>query len=133
MKHKIISAITVLIAILVAIGPKTIFPVCAVHSDMVMRCHYTAQMSLGLGISLLGLAIFLFLSRTLAFQKGIYIGQAILGILIILTPTVLIGVCESPMMHCHSTTSPILILLGVFVIILAVIGYFFNGMKKHEK
>lgn len=133
MKHKLISVIIMFIGILVAIGPHFIFPVCKVTSDMVMRCHYTAEMSIGLGLALIGLGILNFISQSIEFSKGLYCALSIFGALIIATPTVLIGVCDSPMMHCHTTTRPVLILLGIIVIILSVIGYFFLRSTRYEK
>lgn len=133
MKHKLISVIIMFIGLLVAIGPLFIFPVCEVTSEMVMRCHYTAMMSIGLGVSLMLIAVLIFFSQSIEFIKGLYLATGIFGTLVITTPTILIGVCDSPMMHCHTTTRPILVLLGALVIILSTVGYLFVRLARHEK
>ncbi|MBS7576717.1 MULTISPECIES: DUF4418 family protein [unclassified Enterococcus] len=133
MRRKIISILIILIGLLVAIGPQFIFPVCKVTSEMVMRCHYTAMMSIGLGIALAIIAILIFLGKSVPYIKALYLTAGIFGALIIATPTILIGVCDSPMMHCHTMTRPILILLGVLTIVLSLIGYLYARIERHEK
>lgn len=133
MRRKIISIIIILVGLLVAVGPQFIFPVCEVTSEMVMRCHYTAMMSIGLGVALAIIAILIFLGNSVPYIKALYLTVGIFGALIIATPTILIGVCDSPMMHCHTMTRPILILLGVLTIILSAIGYFLAGSERYEK
>lgn len=120
MKNKILAVITVVLGLLAAIGPRTIFPVCSAE-EMKMKCYYTANAEVVVGIiaALVGIAIILIDKNKVKLALGAV--QAILGLVIILIPTVIIGVCGSPMMHCVSSTKPALIVIGALDIVVSVI------------
>ena len=40
--------------------------------------------------------------------------EFIIGLIIVLIPTVIVGVCRNAMMHCVSVTKPALIVTGIF-------------------
>lgn len=133
MKKKMSSALTIIVGLLVAIGPQIIFPVCEVHKEMVMRCHYVAQMCIGFGIAIVALGMLTFFSHSHLLNKGVFLAQILFGALVIATPTLLIKVCESPMMRCHSKTRPILVLLGVGLIIINLISIVIIKEDRHAK
>ena len=120
MKNKILAAITTLLGLLAAIGPRTIFPVCSA-AEMKMKCYYTANAEIAVGIiaAIVGIAIILIDKNKV--RVALSAIQAILGLVIILIPTVIIGVCGSPMMHCVSVTKPALIVIGALDIVVSVI------------
>ena len=120
MKNKILAVITAVLGLLAAIGPRTIFPVCSA-AEMKMKCYYTANAELAVGIiaALIGIAIIL-IDKNKA-KLVLSAVQAVLGLVIILIPTAIIGVCGSPMMHCVSTTKPALIVIGALVTVISVI------------
>ena len=103
----------ILLGVLIAIAPRTFAHVCEVE-DMPMACHYTAQVALGIGIATVLLAVVGFFVTDAA-RAGLDIANAVLGVFVVLTPTVLIGVCKGSMMHCHMVTMPTLIVLGVLL------------------
>ena len=120
MKNKILAVITAVLGLLAAIGPRTIFPVCSA-AEMKMKCYYTANAELAVGIiaALIGIAIIL-IDKNKA-KLVLSAVQAVLGLVIILIPTAIIGVCGSPMMHCVSATKPALIVIGALVTLISVI------------
>ena len=121
MRKKIFPVLAIILGVLAAIGPRTFAPVCAAM-EMKMRCYYTAQAELVVGLlaAALGIGVFIVSSdRAKALLSG---GIALLGVLILLIPTVIIGVCQSPMMHCVVITKPVLILIGVLEIIFGTLG-----------
>lgn len=128
MKNKVsISIIYILLGVLIALAPTIIFPVCS--GEMKMSCAYTEKAEIGLGvlIAVLG-GISFFLSEKV--RAGISIAVAGIGILSVLIPTVLIGVCGSSMMKCNVATRPLLVVLGVLTILVAVINTVYLLKKR---
>lgn len=125
----------VLMGLLIAIGPQTFIRVCPSDGDMVMACHYTAQTELadGMLIALSGGMLALQTSR--AAQSAISLLLLQDGVVTILVPYGLIGVCSGAHMHCHAVTRPALTLLGAAVVVAAGIGLIFyqkKELKSHE-
>ncbi len=129
MKQRISFFLMMVIGGLVALGPQTLFKVCEVTEDHIMKCHWTAQAELGLGTALAIIALIGILSNNNIFQKGLHVGAVILGGLIIAIPTVLIGVCDNAMMHCRMLTLPILVVLGVMTIVIGLFNIFTTKEK----
>lgn len=125
MNKKLFAAIAqFVLGVLIAVAPRAFAHVCEV-TDMPMACHYTAQAALGIGIVIALLAIIgLFVVE--ATRAGLDIANAVLGVLVILVPTVLIGVCKGAMMHCHMVTLPTLIVLGVLTTVFSVIAAYLD-------
>jgi hypothetical protein len=84
--------------------------------EIAMKCHWTAHAELGLSIPLLAVGVTMFLSRRKESRRNLGIVGTTLGIVAVLLPTTLIGVCGNPDMVCNSTMKPALILMGALVI-----------------
>ncbi len=113
-------------AVLVALGLVTMivpsFLTCAAHGKAIqlpgggtvpMKCLWTARAEMGVGAALLVVGAFLFFSRGSESRRFLPILALILGILITLFPTALIGVCVNPDMPCVRLMKPILLLIGM--------------------
>ena len=59
-------------------------------------------------------------------RAGLDIANAVLGVLVVLVPTMLVGVCRGSMMHCHMVTMPTLIVLGVLLAALAAVAAYLD-------
>lgn len=124
MPRKLFAAISqIVLGALIAIAPQTFAHVCAVK-DMPMACRYTARVALGLGVVIALLAIIGFFA--LPGQGRIDLANAVLGVLVVLVPTMLVGVCRGSMMHCHMVTMPTLIVLGVLLAVLAAVAVYLD-------
>ena len=121
-KNYIFGALFAIAGLLIAIGPKTIFAVCASDGEMIMKCFYVAQTEIAIGAAIAILGIVLIFLKNSAAQITASIALALNGITAILIPNVLIGVCKSEHMHCNAVTRPALNILGALIIVLAVIG-----------
>ena len=121
-KNYIFGALFVIAGLFIAIGPKTIFAVCNSDGEMTMKCFYVAQTELAIGIAIAVLGVVLAILKDSAAQITASIALALNGIITILIPDVLIGVCKSAHMHCNAGTRPALNILGAVVIILAILG-----------
>ena len=109
----------IITGLLIAFGPQSIFHVCRSDGDMVMRCFYTAQAELGIGllITVLGI-VFLFEKKKIA-QITTAVGIAFSSVIAFLIPNVLIGVCGSAHMHCKAVTQPALTLISIITFIIS--------------
>ncbi len=153
-KNIILGSVLIILGLLIAVGPQTIFPVCgakattdssqsmsenmnmfsegnagaAAMSPKKMACNYTAKAELGAGgfIAILGV-LFLILKDDKT-RLGIGIASALQGILVILYPTVLMGVCGSVHMGCNAVTRPALVILGVITLLIS--GYAIVSYQK---
>ena len=125
MPRKLFAAISqIVLGALIAIAPQIFAHVCAVK-DMPMACHYTARVALGLGVVIALLAIIGFFTPSRV-RAGLDIANAVLGVLVVLVPTMLVGVCRGSMMHCHMVTMPTLIVLGVLLAVLAAVAAYLD-------
>lgn len=103
-------------------------------SNKVMKCHWTARAELGTGlvIALLGLLMLIF--RSAQIKLGLSIALGLNGILALLIPTVLIGVCGNVKMTCRSLTLPALVILASVVTIAAAANafYLYHSNRKEQ-
>jgi len=134
---KVLAVLLAFLAVLISVVP--IFTDCQSEGYMLtlengkqvpMKCHWTAIAEIGLGVPAFFLGVFLFFSHNR--ETRIYIGLlgAILGVFIILFPTLLIGVCSSADHTCNLFMKPFLILAGSLVIVISLITTvvsFFRG------
>ena len=131
-KNKITGIITAAAGLITALIPTVIFKVCEAMDGKFMKCHWTAQTEVYIGIAVILLGILISLSREKAASAAFSVASAINGILIILIPTVVIGVCGSPDMPCNSGTRPALIIAGSLIVIAGLInaGLYISSKKK---
>ncbi len=101
-------------------------------ANTVMRCHWTAQAEIGLGIEIALLGFLLFVFRSRQIRLGLSLALILNGILTMLVPTVLIGVCDSEHMVCRSLTLPALVILASTVIVISVVNVFFLLNSKSK-
>ena len=134
-KKYILGLLFIIIGLAVAIGPRTIFYVCEPSEDMIMRCYYTAQTELALGVEIAIFGVIMAIQKSRTAQAATSISLALSGIFTFLVPNVLIGVCDGVHMHCHAVAKPALSLLGVAVIIVSIISFvllYRKGTKNYE-
>ncbi|MEA4902228.1 DUF4418 family protein [Desulfitobacterium sp.] len=120
-----------LLGLLISLIPFQLSPVCQKLVEMQngnmshMKCHYTGQAEVYLGILVLAVSLLLLLSKGGA-RRYLGLVQAVLGVIVILMPTPFgIGICMTATMACH-TTAKFLYVLGALLIALGL----FMGLKK---
>ena len=121
-KNKITGIVIALLGLLTALIPTVIFKVCAAMDGKFMKCHWTSQVEVALGIAVLVLGLLIVLAKENAASSAYAVASAINGVLVILIPTVVIGVCGSADMPCHSGTKPALIIAGSLIVVVALIN-----------
>ncbi|MFT3951208.1 MAG: DUF4418 family protein [Oscillospiraceae bacterium] len=140
MKNRIFSgAVFLILGLIIALGPQSLFAVCgggfckeqpAMGGHM--ACWYTGQAALGIGgvIALEGVLLFFFRNKHV--RAGLSIAVALSGVLTVLTPTVLTGVCKMADMHCRELTLPALAVAGVLTALLAAGNAAYLLLAKKE-
>lgn len=123
MKERLFSGILyIVLGFLTALGPILLFPVCGPMDDgRFMKCHWTGQAELGIGLVIGILGIILLLIKSKQIRIGIEIAIALQFVIVLLIPGGLIGVCGGAHMRCHSLTWPILNILGAIGILYAIL------------
>ncbi|SIO39806.1 DUF4418 family protein [Fibrobacter sp. UWB11] len=124
------GSITVLLGTIVSLLSFVLLPFCKHMDGIVMRCHYTSITDgfVGIAIALVGIA-YLLLPKA---QKALSFAVIALGVITSLVPTVIVGVCSHPHMHCHSISSPVLQLVGIVIALFAVANIAFLASRNFE-
>jgi hypothetical protein len=96
-----------------------------------MKCHWTAIAELSIAIPLGLSGIFMVFGKHNETRRVIGALGIVLGALVILLPTTLIGVCANPAMDCNKIMKPGLILTGGLAIATCLV-ILFNSRKLVE-
>lgn len=127
-KNKVAGLVGSIIGLLIIFTPFYLAPVCqglleTISGKMVhMRCHYTGQAEVYLGILTLIISLMILFSQGKARR---YLGfiLAALGVMVIMMPTNLgIGICMSPM-ECHTTAKYLYVYGGLLTVGGLVLGF----------
>ena len=120
--NKTMGIIIIILALVIAIVP--IFTDCLANGrtlttadgrSVPMKCHWTALAEIGLAVPLALIGVLNFTSKRKETLRSLNLISLALGTLVILFPTVLIGVCPNEMMPCNMIEKPTLILSGILV------------------
>lgn len=122
-KDKIIGAIYCIIGLLIALGPKFLFPVCAGLKDdgTPMKCFYTSQVTIGLGMGIVMFGLILMLLKEKTAKIVSSAGVLFLTVMTYLIPNVLIGVCKTDTMRCRMLTLPSLNIISLVALIVCAV------------
>ena len=124
------GSITVVLGTIVSLLSFVLLPFCKPMENIVMRCHYTSIVDgfVGIAIAFVGIA-YLLLPKT---RKALTYTVIALGVLTSFVPTVIVGVCLHPHMHCHSISSPVLQLVGIVIALFGVANIAFLTSRNFE-
>ena len=122
MKQKVVSIVSGILALLLAVGPWTLFQACPT-TEKVMKCHWCCRAVIPVAIILLVITVLqLLIKDTKLFRKLSLVG--IVGFIMpILLTTLLIGGCMKPEMACNVVAFPVINTLSSVGIVLQVIGF----------
>jgi hypothetical protein len=81
-----------------------------------MKCHWTGVAEIAVGVPLVGVGLMMIPSRRKVSLMNLGIMGSILGIMAVLLPNKLIGVCSSSML-CNTVMQPTLTALGAVAIV----------------
>jgi hypothetical protein len=119
---KVAGVLIMILALVIGIVPQVTD--CAAHGrtlalaaggTTLMKCHWSAMAEIALAVPLFVLGALMAFGRSKENKRNLGIMGTVLGALVILVPTTLIGVCANNMMTCRSLMLPTLILSGTIV------------------
>ena len=96
-----------------------------------MKCYWSAQAELAMGVSLFALGVLLMYSRSGETARALSLGSMVLGAFTILIPTLLIGVCTDMSASCNLIMRPAMIFVGGLVIA-ASLGSLLASWRRPE-
>lgn len=135
-KSMILSVVEAIHAIVLILTAKVFAPVCtgmvktAAGKEIPMKCHYTSQILVLLGIILLVNAIVYAIKKDAFTSGAILIAVSVVAILV-LNPSIGVGICKSPEMACN-LTAPIVKVVGGIGAIIGLVSVFL-GTKENKK
>ncbi|MDR2601474.1 MAG: DUF4418 family protein [Spirochaetaceae bacterium] len=123
MKIRIISGVAAIaLGLLIALGPQFLFKVCEptptlLHtSGNFMKCHWTAQAEVGVGVLIAALGIALMIFASPKTRLGLVIGILLSGVLALLIPHALIGGCGMDAMQCRKVAFPAITVISILLL-----------------
>lgn len=136
---KVIGGLLIALALLIGIVP--MFSDCqsqgrsltlANGREIPMKCHWTGLAELALAAPLLVVGALMITSKGAESLRNLSLTGGVAGILVILLPATLIGVCANPDMRCNAVMKPSLILSGSLVVALGLVGVMRSLRRKEE-
>jgi hypothetical protein len=136
---KIIAGLMILLALATGILP--LFTDCqsqgraltlADGRSIPMKCHWTGIAEIALAVPLLVTGLLMASSKRRETLRTLAVLGGVLGVFVILLPTVLIGVCANGDMICNSIMRPALILGGGLIVALSLVGLVRSWGSKGE-
>lgn len=133
---KILAVVLIILALVVIIVPQ--FTNCSADGrsltlengkKVAMKCTWSARAELALGIPLLLVGLLMVLARAKETIRALSVMGAALGVLILLIPTTIIGVCLSADMLCNSILKPTMIVAGILTILVSLAALFLSWRK----
>ena len=95
-----------------------------------MRCYWTARAELGVALPLLVGGVLFFFSRRKETRRALAVLVCALGVVAMLLPTVLIGVCSTSSAECNTTMRPILLVAGGLTVAIGLIALVRNELSN---
>ena len=125
MKNKYdVRALLLVLGLLIAIGPQKIFPVCEFNPEKAMKCHWMGRAEIGVGAVVALIGVLQMVMDHAKVRMGLSMAAVPMGLLTLLLPTKLIGVCMNQHMRCVTLTRPALLILGIAVMAVAGLSAF---------
>jgi hypothetical protein len=134
---KVMGIVLIVVALVIAVVPQ--FTDCYSQGHQIelpngkltpMKCHWSAIGEIGIAVPLLAVGVIMLISKRKETLFALSIIGLILGALIVLIPTQMIGVCATPTMICVTTMKPILLISGVVAIIASLISILYAARIK---
>lgn len=129
MQKKLSPYLSLVAAILLAVGPWTLFPVCPV-GEKVMRCHWAAMAIMPLAVILALVALLqIFSKEAETFRKLALVGS-VSALMPLGVTSFLIGGCMKAEMSCNAKAFPALNIISLIALAVQVWAIFYRPQKK---
>jgi hypothetical protein len=98
-----------------------------------MKCHWTGRAELVAALPLLAIGAMMTRSRRRETLRALSAIGILLGALVILLPTALIGVCANPDMLCNMVMRPTLVFAGTLIILTSAAGLWLASSMESQQ
>jgi hypothetical protein len=98
--------------------------------DMFMKCHWSAQAEIGVGVLIAALGLALVFFANTKTRLGLTVGIFLSGVLALLIPHALIGGCSMHSMPCRKTTFPAITVISILLLTATVLNAVYLARKK---
>jgi hypothetical protein len=96
-----------------------------------MKCLWTARAEIGVAVPLFIIGALLLVSRRKETRRALAIPAAALGVVAILLPTALIGVCASNGAVCRTTLLPSMLITGGLAVAASMVMLLVNELRPY--
>lgn len=135
-----VGIVVIVLGVLVALIPIVIFPVCGNMIELMngksifMKCHWTAMAEVLLGILMVFDGMLIMIFKNWEARIALSIMSFLFGLIVLLIPTVVIGMCETATMACRVGTEPALIVMSVITMIVGIgnILFLISSIKSEQ-
>lgn len=129
-KNQVWALIVIILGVVVILIPWYLFPVCGVGRyappfgtlPRMHGCDGTLKAATVLGVLLVFAGVLPLFLRQLWAGIVSAASTVVIGVLVILFPTIITGVCKVPTMPCVFGTKPALVIAGIVLIVAGCIG-----------
>lgn len=133
-KNNLVGLGLLLLGVLLALGTKWLFPTCdPTESGTWMKCHWSGQVSIGIGAVIAVLAVVFLLVPSRFVRAGLSLAAVPIGLFNLAAVYGLIGLCGSAMMRCRAVTQPGVTILSLAVILLGAANGIRSLGAEHRK
>jgi hypothetical protein len=98
--------------------------------EVPMKCYWTSRVAFAVAVPIFVVGIMLTFNRSAETRRALAILVGILGLVVVLLPTSIIGVCMHPGASCNLVMKPTLIFSGILVI---AVSLFLGAVSKERK
>ena len=123
-KFSITNCLLLVLSVFLCLGTTFIFHACPIKDDgSWMRCHWAQIIVSAIGFSLAILALVRFFINS---EKTV--GSAFA----LITPQILIPLCQMKMMRCHTVTRPAVIINSAAIFVISLVDLILNSKNKNN-
>ncbi|MDR0442616.1 MAG: DUF4418 family protein [Treponema sp.] len=131
MKRATITGIVaVVLGMLIALGPRVLFKICAHREGAFPLCYWTAQAEIGVGLLIAALGLCMLVFTDPKTHLGLGIGIFFAGFIALFLPHSLIGGCAAEDMACRQVAFPALTVESIVLMAYSAVVVAYGEIKK---
>lgn len=128
------SILLVILSFAFVLGEQTFAGPCPVMPNgKFMVCHCAGQAVFGVGSVLIFLSFMHLLFKDDGIRRGLDLALAANSVLLIFIPGHLINLCMKNTMRCHTIMEPFVLVMGVLIIAVAVVDFYFRYRRVKKE
>jgi len=131
-QYKLTVVANLVFGVLLILFAQVILPICRPMGGVSMRCGTSATVESFLGLSLLLVAVI----AAGLIKRHVYLilsaVSTVIGVLVSLVPTVIVGTCPHVHMACHSVTAPVFALTGIVIALFSLVNFVLLKLRRRN-